>query len=149
MRVAFYRLNRLLGEMAALTSFMEISRFLAKLNKADVMILDDWGETTLTPVECRLIKEVFEERCGRRSIIISAQPPVSVWHSLFEDLTVADSALDRIVHQSHRLELQGPSLRSLTGKDQGGGAPCGVQVQNTYTHSGLSTDSMHGGGSNA
>ena len=148
MRVAFYRVNRLLGEMAALTSFMEISRFLVKLNKVDIIILDDWGLTMLTPIECRLIKEVFEERCARRSTIISAQPPVSVWHSLFEDPTVADGALDRIVHNSHRLELQGPSMRSLTGKDQGGGAPCGVQVQNTYPHSDLSIDSIQGDGFN-
>jgi len=149
MRVVFYRVNRLLGEMAALASYIDIGKFLAKLNKADIMILDDWGLTTLTPIECRLIKEVFEERSNSRSIIISAQPPVSVWHSLFEDPTVADSALDRIVHHSHRLELQGPSMRSLTDKDQNGGAPCGVQAQNTWPHSGLSSDSIQGGGLNA
>jgi len=149
MRVAFYRINRLLGEMAALTSFIEIGRFLAKLNKADILILDDWGLATLTPIECRLIKEVFEERSRGRSTVISAQPPVSAWHSLFEDSTIADGALDRIVHNSHRLEMQGPSMRSLTDKDQNGGAPCGVQVQNILTRSDLSTDTVHGGGLNA
>jgi DNA replication protein DnaC len=149
LRVVFYRVSRLLGEMAALNGFNEITKYIAKLKKANIMILDDWGQTTLTPLEGRLIMEVFEDRCGELSTIISAQPPVAKWHSLFEDPTVADGALDRIVHNSHRLELQGPSMRSSTNKDQGGGAPRGVQEQNTSSNSDLYTAPEQGGAINA
>jgi hypothetical protein len=88
------------------------ARLLAKIRKTDLMILDDWGLTTLTPIECRLLFDVFEDRCGTRAIIISAQLPVAKWHGQFEDPTITDAILDRVVNNSYRFELKGPSLRS-------------------------------------
>jgi len=55
--------------------------------------------------------EVFEDRYGEHSTIIAAQLPVTKWHGLFEDSTIAEAVLDRVVHNSHRIELQGPSMR--------------------------------------
>jgi len=128
LRVVFYRTNRLLNEMTVASGVGNIDKLLAKLKKADIIILDDWGMTTFTPLEGRFLHEVFEERCSERSTIFSAQLPVAQWHGLFEDPTVADAVLDRVIHNSYRLELHGASLRSVTGKDQGGGAPGGVQL---------------------
>ena len=110
-RVAYYRANRLLNELAVAAGSGGLVSLLAKLNKADLLILDDWGFNALGSNEGRLLHEVVEDRCGERSTVIAAQVPVSKWHELFEDPTTADAVLDRIVYNSHRFELQGPSLR--------------------------------------
>jgi DNA replication protein DnaC len=117
LRVRFYRVNRLLSEMAVAAGTGCADKFLDKLKKCDLLILDDWGLASLTLLEGRFLHEVFEERCGEKSTIISAQLPVSEWHSLFEDKTVADAVLDRIVNNSHRLGLQGPSMRLSANRD--------------------------------
>jgi len=111
LRVAYYRVNRLLNNLASTSGPPELTKLLTRLKKTDLLILDDWGLTTLNPLEGRLLLEVFEDRFGEHSTIISAQLPVSSWHGLFEDSTTADAALDRVVHNSYRFELQGPSLR--------------------------------------
>jgi len=112
-RVAFYRIDRLLNELTVAYGSGSLNKLLAKLKKANILILDDWGIATLNALESRFLLEVFEDRYGERSTVISAQLPVAKWHGLFEDSTVADAILDRLVHNSHRLELQGPSLRPL------------------------------------
>jgi len=124
--VYFYRVSRLLGDMAQASATGTIYKLLAKIRKCHILVLDDWGLTTLTPLESRFLLEIFEERYGEGATIISAQLPVSKWHDLFEDSTVADAVLDRIIHNSHRIELHGPSLRPAADKDLGEGAPDGA-----------------------
>jgi len=121
LRVAFYRVNRLLDDLAVASGSGSMNKALTRLKKADILILDDWGLTAINPVEGRFLLEVFEDRWNERAAIISAQLPVAKWHGLFEDSTIADAVLDRLVHNSHRLELQGPSLRPSAGKDAGDG----------------------------
>ncbi|MCL2853935.1 MAG: IS21-like element helper ATPase IstB [Defluviitaleaceae bacterium] len=111
LRVMFYRMNRLLGDMAVAAGTGCADKFLDKLKKCDILILDDWGLSALTLLEGKFLHEVFEVRYGEKSTIISAQLPVSEWHGLFEDRTAADAVLDRVVHNSYRLELQGPTMR--------------------------------------
>ena len=135
LRVKFCRVSRLLNELAAASNIGNIDKLLARLKKADILILDDWGLMSLNPLESRLLYDVFEDRYNEHSIIISAQLPVSKWHGLFEDPTVADAVLDRVVHNSYRIELDGPSLRPLAGKNLPMGPPHGEQIQNTYPHS--------------
>jgi len=120
LRVSFYRVNRLLGEMAVASGTGCADKFLDKLKKCDILILDDWGLSSLTLLEGKFLHEVFEDRCGEKSTIISAQLPVSEWHGLFEDRTVADAVLDRVVHNSYRLELQGPTMRLTVGGSAAG-----------------------------
>ena len=79
----------------------------------DLLILDDWGMALLDPASSRDLLEVVEDRYGYRSTIISAQLPVSKWHELFEDSTVADAILDRLVHNAYRFELKGPTKRRI------------------------------------
>jgi len=67
--------------------------------------------TVFDPTGGRDLLEVVEDRFGYRSTIIAGQLPVSKWHELFEDSTVADAVLDRLVHNSYRFELKGPSKR--------------------------------------
>jgi len=114
----FYRTSRLINDLTLATGTGTFDKTLSALEKADILILDDWGLNPVTPAESRLLLEVFEDRFGRRSTVIAAQLPVSNWHGLFEDATLADAILDRIVHQSYRFELQGASMRSACGKAQ-------------------------------
>jgi len=120
LRVRFYRVNRLLGEMAVAAGTGCADTFLDKLKKCDILILDDWGLSALTLLEGKFLHDVFEDRCGERSTIFSAQLPVSKWHGLFEDGTVADAVLDRAVNNSYRLELQGPTMRLDVSKAAAG-----------------------------
>ncbi len=132
LHVAFYRVNRLINDMSIAAGSGGMAKLLTKLKKADILILDDWGLIPLNPLESRYLLEIFEDRYGERSTIISAQLPVPAWYGLFEDSTVADAVLDRVVHNAHRIELQGASMRAAPGKDRYVGAPEGVQSQSTY-----------------
>ena len=96
--VLYYRVNRLLHELTVAEGSGTLSKALSKLKKADLLILDDWGLTRLTTTEGRLLLEVFEDRWGASSTIIAAQLPIAKWHGLFENATIADAALDRVVH---------------------------------------------------
>ena len=57
------------------------------------------------------LPEIVDDRCDRGSLLITSQVPVSRWHEVIADPTLADAILDRIVHRAHRIELKGPSLR--------------------------------------
>ena len=55
--------------------------------------------------------EILEDRYGRRSTLVTSQLPVDQWHALIGDPTYADAVLDRLVHNAHRIDLAGESLR--------------------------------------
>jgi DNA replication protein DnaC len=78
-----------------------------------LLILDDWGLEPLDAAARHDLLEILEERYGRRSTIITSQIPVDKWHELIGDPTYADAILDRIVHNAHRINLTGHSLRRL------------------------------------
>jgi len=117
-RVATYRVPRLLDELRAARSSGTWAKLLSSLEKPDLLILDDFGLERLDPTHCRDMLEIIEDRKGNGSIIITAQLPVAQWHGIFEDATVADAALDRIIHGAYRIELHGPSRRAA--EHQGG-----------------------------
>ncbi|MEX2963853.1 ATP-binding protein [Microbulbifer sp. TYP-18] len=84
---------------------------LAQLAKTDVLILDDWGLEGLTPPQRNDLLEVIEDRHGRGSTLITSQLPVSKWHQTIGDPTLADAILDRLLHNAHRIKLEGESMR--------------------------------------
>jgi DNA replication protein DnaC len=84
---------------------------LAKIEKQDVLILDDFGVQPFDAGSRALLLDIIEDRHGKRSTIITAQVPVKKWHEIIGEKTLADAILDRIVHQSIRIELYGESLR--------------------------------------
>jgi DNA replication protein DnaC len=59
--------------------------------------------------------EILEDRHGRRSTIVTSQPPVDAWHEVIGNPTLADAILDRLVHNAHRLALEGESMRRHGG----------------------------------
>ncbi len=79
--------------------------------QASLLILDDWGTDRLTAGQRRDLMEIVEDRHGRGAILITRQFPVTAWHAVIEEPTFADAILDRLVHNSNRLELHGQSMR--------------------------------------
>ena len=91
-------------------------RILRALGRADLLILDDWGLEPLDASARHDLLEILEERYGRRSTVVTSQLPVNRWHEVIGDPTYADAILDRLVHNAHRIELSGESLRRARGK---------------------------------
>jgi DNA replication protein DnaC len=85
--------------------------FLARLNRIDVLVVDDWAMAPLAETERRAFWEICEDRYQTRSLILTSQLPVSRWHEQIGDPTLADGILDRIVHNAHRIEMQGETMR--------------------------------------
>jgi len=73
-----------------------------------------WLASALGNKACRDNRSVLY-RYGRRSTIVTSQLPVDQWHALIGDPTYADAVLDRLVHNAHRIDLNGESMRR-TGK---------------------------------
>lgn len=122
LKVRSYRVNRLLTDLAIGRGDGSYNRLLNDLKKPDLLILDDYGMATLDPNACRDLLEVIDDRHGRKSTAISSQLPVAKWHGLFEDSTIADAVLDRLVNNAHRIDLKGPSLRPQKPENEGGGS---------------------------
>jgi DNA replication protein DnaC len=86
-------------------------RLLMRLSRIDILLLDDFAMAPLKDAERRDFLELCDERYQRRSTILTSQMPVAHWHEQIGDPTLADSILDRLVHNAYRLELDGESLR--------------------------------------
>ena len=89
-----------------------------KIQKHTVIIFDEWLREPLNPSTARVALDLIDDRYRTASCILISQIPVSDWHQSIADATVADALLDRIVHDSVRLELQGESMRKNTSKAQ-------------------------------
>jgi DNA replication protein DnaC len=107
----YVRLPRLFEELRIAHGDGSFTRKLAALARTDVLLLDDWGVNPLTQPERSDLLEILDDRVATRSTIVTSQLPVEHWHEYLADPTLADAILDRIVHQSHKLKLKGPSLR--------------------------------------
>jgi DNA replication protein DnaC len=107
----YFRAPRLFSALLMARADGSWPRFLAKLEKADLIVVDDFGLAPLTDGERRQFLEVLEDRSGTKATIIASQLPVSSWHDVIGEPTVADAILDRLVHNAHRIELKGASMR--------------------------------------
>lgn len=107
---------------AALSRDLAIARadgslrhLLAKLSRIDVLVIDDWAMAPLSETERRDFWEICEDRYQTRSTILTSQLPVARWHEQIGDPTAADGILDRLVHNAHRIEMRGDSMRKKRG----------------------------------
>jgi DNA replication protein DnaC len=82
-----------------------------KLFKTQLLALDDFGLAPLTDPERRDLLEVIEDRHGTASTILTSQLPIENWHEHIGDPTIADAILDRLIHNAHRINLKGASMR--------------------------------------
>lgn len=95
------------------------SKLLYQLGHVDLLIVDDWAMAPLTEAERRDFLEICDVRYQARSTLLTSQLPVTNWHAQIGDPTIADSILDRLVHNAHRIELKGESIRKLRGQKGG------------------------------
>jgi DNA replication protein DnaC len=110
-RVAYRRVPRLLDELALSRAEGTYARLLARLAKADVVLLDDWGLGALKENQRHDLLEVLEDRYARTSTIVTSQLPISKWHDWIGDPSLADAILDRLVNNAYKLDLKGNSRR--------------------------------------
>ena len=116
--VLYQRVPRLFEDLALGRGDGRHPRLLKSLGRADLLILDDWGLAPLDAGARHDLLEILEERYGRRSTMITSQLPVDRWHDIIGDPTYADAILDRLIHNAHRIELTGESLRRGRGKQE-------------------------------
>lgn len=107
----FAKANQLFRDLAMARADGRLGKLLFRLSRIDVLIVDDWAMAPLAENERRDFLEICDERYQTRSTLLTSQLPVSAWHAQIGDPTVADSILDRLVHNAHRIELQGESMR--------------------------------------
>jgi DNA replication protein DnaC len=83
------------------------------LRKTDLLILDDWLRDSLSLIEAQYLLDILDDRYNRMATMLVLQFPISAWHARFPDPTLADAILDRLVHNAHRVELQGEYQRKI------------------------------------
>jgi DNA replication protein DnaC len=116
-RSVFYqRVPRLFEAMALARGDGRHARMLKNLARVELLILDDWGLSVLTQGQRIDLLEILEDRNGRGSTIVTSQVPADQWHEVIGDPTLADAILDRLVHNAHRLNMTGESMRKITGR---------------------------------
>jgi DNA replication protein DnaC len=107
----FIKASELFRDLATARADGSHGKLLYRLGRVDVLIVDDWAMATLSDPERRDFLEICDERYQTRSTLLTSQLPIAAWHAQIGDPTVADSILDRLVHNAHRLELNGESMR--------------------------------------
>jgi len=110
-KVLYANTTKLLTQLKMAKADGSSIKEMLKLEKLDVLILDDFGIQPLDVQSRMLLMEIIEDRHGKKSTIITSQLPVCAWYEIIGDQTLADAILDRIVHDAHRIELKGESLR--------------------------------------
>ena len=109
--VFYSRATTLFRDLAIARADGSLRNLLARCSRVDVLVVDDWAMAPLNESERRDFWEICEERYQEHSTILTSQLPVSQWHEQIGDPTLADGILDRLVHNAHRIELRGESMR--------------------------------------
>ena len=114
--VLYQRIPRMFADLALARGDGRYPRLMRALGGVKLLILDDCGLEPLGPEQRHDVLEIVEDRYGRGATLITSQIPVDRWHDLIGEPTLADAILDRIVHNAHRLQLNGDSLRKKAAK---------------------------------
>lgn len=107
----YFRAPRLFETLTIAHGDGSYPRLLATLARTELLILDDFALQPLTHEQRTDLLEIMEDRHGVRSTLVTSQLPVKNWHKAIGDATLADAILDRLVHNAHKLELKGESMR--------------------------------------
>jgi DNA replication protein DnaC len=120
----FKRASRFLQELSIARADGSYPGLMNKIAKAKVLVIDDFCISPMTAAQRHDLLEVFEDRQDLSSVIIATQVPVKDWFDMIGDPTIADAILDRLIHNAHKIELKGESMRkirsSLTKKKKSG-----------------------------
>lgn len=110
-RVLYQHSTKLFGRMKIAKADGSYLKELAKIERQHVLLIDDFGIQPLDAQSRSALLEIMEDRHGKSTTIITSQIPISKWHEVIGEQTIADAILDRIVHDAHRIEMKGESLR--------------------------------------
>jgi DNA replication protein DnaC len=110
-RVAYFNVPKLFAKLKMAKADGSYLKEVARIERQHLLILDDFGIQPFDAQSCAILMELIEDRHGKASLIITSQVPVAKWYELIGEQTIADAILDRIVHNAHRLDLHGESLR--------------------------------------
>ena len=110
MSVLYVRTSRLLEELKLAHADGSFRKRLMQIAKVELLIIDDFGVSTLSPSERQDLLELIDDRT-KKSTLITSQIPVKAWHDVIGEPTLADAILDRIVHRAHTIALTGESMR--------------------------------------
>lgn len=115
-KVRYYNMSKLFSSLKMSKADNSYLKEIARIEKQDLLILDDFGLHPIDPTTRLALMEIIEDRHAKSSTIIASQIPVNKWYELLGEQTIAEAILDRIIHSSHRFELQGESLRKKAAK---------------------------------
>jgi len=107
----YYRLSRLLHELTLARADGSYRRLIMRLAKSELLILDDWGLEVLQAGQRNDLLEIMDDRHGKHSTVVISQLPTDQWYASIGDNTLADAILDRLMHNAHRMQLNGESMR--------------------------------------
>ena len=110
-KVFYMNITKLFAKLKMMKADGSYLREITRIEKQDLLILDDFGLQPLDNQNRAALMELIEDRHGRRSTIITSQIPVQEWYDVIGEKTVADAILDRLVHDAHRLVIEGDSMR--------------------------------------
>ena len=113
--VRYLRTSRFLHSLAQARLDGSYLNFLRSLNKADVLILDDWMRDPIHLSAAQDLLEVFDDRFGKKATFIVSRCQWRIWYARFPDPTLADAIMDRSIHNAYRLSLLGDSQRKFRG----------------------------------
>jgi DNA replication protein DnaC len=111
--VRYYRLSRLLLELTQSKVDGSYQKQLKQLAKIRLLVIDDWGLDPLEAAHRHDLLEIMDDRHGHASTLMISQLPTDQWYTSIGDNTLADAILDRLMHNAHRLELKGESMRKI------------------------------------
>lgn len=112
----YLRVPNMLEDLETARADGSLRKERARIAKAHVLLLDDWGISELLKRGPHELLEVIDNRPDNSSIIVTSQMPVANWHDWIGEKTLADAILDRLVHSAHRIELRGESERKRRAK---------------------------------
>lgn len=123
--VRYFRTSRLLEALSIAHGDGRFPKLIQQLAKTDLLVLDDWGLEKMNLSQRNDLLEIMEDRHGLRSTLITSQLPINQWHKAIGDATLADAILDRLLHNSHKINLKGESMRKAMSKiDEGEHSTC-------------------------
>ncbi|MES0397415.1 MAG: IS21-like element helper ATPase IstB [Syntrophobacteria bacterium] len=111
--VRYLRTSRLLHTLDLVHADGSYPQLLRSLARTNLLIFDDWLRDPLSRSQAKDLLEILDDRYARSATLVSTQVPVSDWHNRIPDPTIADSVLDRLIHNAYRLELKGDSMRKI------------------------------------
>jgi DNA replication protein DnaC len=121
--VLYKRASRLFADLAQARGEGRLARLMTSLERTNLIIVDDWGPEPLTAEQARDLLEIVDDRYDKGSLLITSQVPVTQWHDIIANPTLGDAILDRIIHNAHRIELKGDSLRRSADQKKKGPPP--------------------------